>query len=253
MLKKKRTPIHYKSNRSLSGSELGRSKAVISWVIACSSNNTKEIERRLEKEPDLAYFQDDYTGQTSLHWMIKHNNKEMVVHLIEKLNISPNIVNKSGQTGLHAAALYTRQELYQLLLIKYSADPKVRDNAGRVPSFYLQEQLISAESIQQLHSGEHLVASDDSICPEEKKPPMVAPRQLVYGPNANGIKLSWYLLGQDMQNLHCKKLTKFNFESNKNINRRQSADLCVSGGLVDLLNRRKSMGRILETVDVTKK
>jgi len=141
MNKKKRTPFNFRTSRILKGSERNRTKSCISWVLACSSNNMKEIKSRLEESPELAYYQDEYTGLSCLHWMVKHDNKDLVQYLIQDLQVSPNMRNKSGQTPLHFAALYNRRELYNLLLATYAADPQIRDNSGRLASNYLDARL----------------------------------------------------------------------------------------------------------------
>ncbi|XP_023342698.1 ankyrin repeat domain-containing protein SOWAHC [Eurytemora carolleeae] len=212
---KKRIPFHPKSNsRGLSNT---RTKPYVSWMLACSTNSTQEIKFRLETEPDLAVLQDELTGQSCIHWMVKHNNKEIVDFLIKGLKVSPNIVNRSGQTPLHIAALYDRRELYQILIYKHQADITIRDNSGRLASNYIDQ------GIQDL----------------------TGPGILTYGSDSRGIKLSWRLLAQDIQDVQGRQLTTFNNPGQK-VDRRRSEDL-GSGSCTVLQNKRRgSIGRMLD-------
>eukprot|EP00656_Telonema_subtile_P017926 TRINITY_DN1966_c0_g1_i1.p1 TRINITY_DN1966_c0_g1~~TRINITY_DN1966_c0_g1_i1.p1 ORF type:complete len:253 (+),score=30.69 TRINITY_DN1966_c0_g1_i1:226-984(+) len=72
----------------------------------------------------------DRHGNTALHYAVKYNYKEIVVHLLHN-HVDPNVASKRGWTPLHFAALYNWIEV-ALLLLRSGAEPIV-DTHARSP------------------------------------------------------------------------------------------------------------------------
>ena len=76
-------------------------------------------------------YRDTYSGQTVLHYAVKHIN--VVKYLINECNCDITVIDKYGQTSLHDAARWGTPAVIEYFLSTGNCDPLAKDNWGKTP------------------------------------------------------------------------------------------------------------------------
>lgn len=114
------------------------------WLLRCAAGHWQQVHGLLLKDSHLAERRDFLSGFTALHWAAKCGNSSMLVKIVDRakeggVQIDINAKTHGGYTPLHIAALHNQGYIMAMLMGEYSADPNIRDNCGKRPHHYLQE------------------------------------------------------------------------------------------------------------------
>jgi ankyrin repeat protein len=121
--------------KSLNGEVSYWSKEVplIHHAIINKYPNMLEIILKYQKDIDIR----DKDGNSALHIVSKHGNKDMVAMLLES-GADPNKINTKGNTPLHHACKVLDPDDIVKQLLRYNADPNIPNALGITP---MQEAL----------------------------------------------------------------------------------------------------------------
>ncbi|CAL8100237.1 unnamed protein product [Calicophoron daubneyi] len=111
------------------------------WWMASLECRHVEMARLLGLNPKLINWNNPVDG-TAVHYAGKFGNLTCLKLLIRQYHASVNVRNR-GQTPLHLAVLHSQATAIRALVKDYGADTDVRDFSGRLPVFYLSDELRS--------------------------------------------------------------------------------------------------------------
>lgn len=114
------------------------------WLVRCAAGHWRQVYGLLLKDSHLAEKRDFLSGFTALHWAAKCGNSSMLVKIVDLakeggVQIDINAKTHGGYTPLHIAALHNQGYIIAILMGEYGADPNIRDNCGKRPHHYLQQ------------------------------------------------------------------------------------------------------------------
>jgi len=121
------------------------------WIRAITKNDGAKVKTLLEERVDLLDYRDYILGYTGAHWAVKTNNLKIMKMLLQA-GTDINATSNNGGTLLHLAIqsghfaivkeLTSGREHSRLLV-----DIRARDNAGRLPRHYVDEDKFESEEI----------------------------------------------------------------------------------------------------------
>jgi ankyrin repeat protein/DNA-directed RNA polymerase specialized sigma24 family protein len=91
--------------------------------------------RLLDDTPELATAR-GITGETPMHWAVRHDQLAAVKHLLEKGGDAKALNARNGQTLLHVAAQHTDDAAMAKLLLEKGIDPAAKDRFGKTALEY---------------------------------------------------------------------------------------------------------------------
>jgi hypothetical protein len=101
---------------------------------AALKGDMAKVKGLLKDNPDLARSNDDFLGDTPLHYAAKDGHKD-VAELLLANKAEVDAKDNSGWTPLHAAAFNGHKEVAKLLLA-HGADVNAKDSVGETPLGY---------------------------------------------------------------------------------------------------------------------
>lgn len=112
------------------------------WMLAVAGGDFEVLSEFMTLDPTLISKKDFLTGLTSLHWVAKHGNHEVLIQLMklaetQGLPININLKGSGGHTPLHIAAMQGHLMVIKVLVGAFNADVTVRDNSGFMAWQYL--------------------------------------------------------------------------------------------------------------------
>ncbi|XP_043913302.1 ankyrin repeat domain-containing protein SOWAHD [Protopterus annectens] len=123
------------------------------WMLAVAGGDFEVLSEFLTLDPTLISKKDFLTGLTSLHWVAKHGNHEVLIQLMklaetQGLPVNVNMKGSGGHTPLHIAAMQGHHMVIKVLVGAFNADVTIRDNSGFMAWQYLPAD--APEELQEL-------------------------------------------------------------------------------------------------------
>lgn len=97
-------------------------------ITLCRQNKFNNILNVIKQNCESINVQDE-KGLTALHWCASHNNKIILLRLLQH-NANPNIKDRIGHTPLHIAIIHKHLTIVEALLMN-DADPNILDSRSR--------------------------------------------------------------------------------------------------------------------------
>lgn len=143
------------------------------WLVRCAAGQWKQVHGLLLKDCHLAEKRDFMSGFTVLHWAAKHGKSSMLVKIVDLakkggVQIDINAKTHGGYTPLHIAALHNREYMVAMLMGEYDADPNIRDNCGKRPHHYLQND--ASRSVREMLVKANAQPAPENVQRERDEP-----------------------------------------------------------------------------------
>jgi len=121
------------------------------WIHSIIKDDQKKVKELLEERLDLLEYRDYILGYTGAHWAVKTNNLHILKMLIHG-GIDLNATSHNGGTLLHLAIQSGHFKMVKELtshrkMSKLVCDIKARDNAGRLPRHYIDDDKFEPDEI----------------------------------------------------------------------------------------------------------
>merc|ERR1712131_498720 len=121
------------------------------WIHSIIKDDQKKVKELLEERLDLLEYRDYILGYTGAHWAVKTNNLHILKMLIHG-GIDLNATSHNGGTLLHLAIQSGHFKMVKELtshrkMSKLVCNIKARDNAGRLPRHYIDDDKFEPDEI----------------------------------------------------------------------------------------------------------
>ncbi|XP_006013207.1 ankyrin repeat domain-containing protein SOWAHB [Latimeria chalumnae] len=118
------------------------------WMITLATGSWDQARDLFMEDPNLATKKDFISGFTSLHWISKHGDYNMLHTFFSGANkagikLDTNTKSKCGYTPLHIAVIHGHQRVIKLLVQRFKANVDLRDTSGKKPWHYLSTKMPS--------------------------------------------------------------------------------------------------------------
>uniref|UniRef100_A0A8C9W249 Sosondowah ankyrin repeat domain family member Aa n=1 Tax=Scleropages formosus TaxID=113540 RepID=A0A8C9W249_SCLFO len=149
------------------------------WLVRSAAGHWSQVHGLVLQDSLLAKKKDFMSGFTALHWAAKSGNNDMVCKIIEiakrgGIKVDVNTKSYGGYTPLHIAAIHNQKSVMMLLVQDFAANVHVRDNSGKKPYHYLPVE--ASPDLRQLlggpvipHQGTFKEKLEEDLLPELPK------------------------------------------------------------------------------------